>query len=66
MAMTPDVAQFLRNMLAGQSIQVGSPDVVEVAQMARKALLQLDEVLDPVSTPNPAGLDLPKQAEVVQ
>jgi hypothetical protein len=43
--MTPDVAAFLRNMLANSTLNVGAPDFVEVSIMASKALGQLDQIL---------------------
>lgn len=43
--MTPDVAAFLRNMLAGSTLSVGAPDFAEVATVAARALGELDEIL---------------------
>lgn len=43
--MTGDVAAFLRNMLAGSTLNVGAPDFAEVAALAAKALTQLDAIL---------------------
>lgn len=43
--MTPDVAAFLRNMLASQQVQVGAPDFGQVVALASKALAQLDQII---------------------
>ena len=43
--MTPDVAAFLRNMLANQQVNVGAPDFAQVAALASKALGQLDQII---------------------
>ena len=43
--MTPDVAQFLRNMLASQQVQVGQPDFAQVFALASKSLAQLDQII---------------------
>lgn len=44
--MTPQVAAFLRNLLVQQQINVGSPDLVEVATLAADALTQLDAIIE--------------------
>ena len=44
--MTPDVAAFLRNMLANSTLNVGAADFAEVAALAAKSLTQLDEILE--------------------
>lgn len=44
--MTPDVAAFLRNMLAGSTLNVGAPDFVDVSNLAVKALTQLDQIVE--------------------
>lgn len=44
--MTPDVAAFLRNMLAGSTLNVGAADFAEVAALAAKSLAQLDAILE--------------------
>lgn len=38
---TPDVATFLRDLLARQTVQVGAPDFEEVTALAAKAFGQL-------------------------
>lgn len=43
--MTPQVAAFLRNMLANSTLNVGAPDFHEVAALAADALTQLDRIL---------------------
>lgn len=43
--MTPDVAAFLRNMLANQQVRVGAPDFEQVVALASKALSQLDQII---------------------
>ena len=43
--MTPDVAAFLRNMLANQQVQVGAPDFAQVVALASEALSQLDQII---------------------
>ena len=52
--MTPDVAQFLRNILAAQTLQAGAPDLLQVAALASKALEQLDEIIAEGNTPHGA------------
>ena len=47
--MTPDVAAFLRNMLANSTLNVGAPDFPQVAEMAGKALTQLDRIIEGAS-----------------
>lgn len=42
--MTPDVAAFLRNMLMQQTISAGSPELLEVAALTAKAIVQLDQI----------------------
>ncbi len=44
--MTPDVAAFLRNMLAQQTISAGSPELMEVAALTAKTLTQLDQIIE--------------------
>ena len=44
--MTPDVAAFLRNMLANSTLNVGAPDFAEVAALAGEALIQLDRIIE--------------------
>jgi len=39
--MTPDVAVFLRDLLARQTVQVGAPDFDVVVALAGKAVAQL-------------------------
>jgi len=46
---SPDVAAFLRNMLANSTLNVGAPDFADVAALAAKALHQLDEILEGVA-----------------
>lgn len=43
--MTPDVAVFLRGMLANATLNVGAPDFAEVSITAAKALSQLDQII---------------------
>lgn len=43
--MTPDVAAFLRTMLAGSTLNVGAADFAEVAALAAKSLAQLDAII---------------------
>lgn len=43
--MTPDVAAFLRNLLATSQINVGAPDFEQAAALAHKALGQLDQII---------------------
>lgn len=43
--MTPQVAAFLRNMLAQQTISAGSPELLEVAALTADALTQLDRII---------------------
>lgn len=43
--MTPDVAAFLRNMLAGSTLNVGADDFAQVAALASEALTQLDAII---------------------
>ena len=43
--MTPDVAAFLRNMLANSTLNVGAPDFPQVAALAHKALGELDQII---------------------
>lgn len=44
--MSPDVAAFLRNMLANSTLNVGAADFAEVAALAAKSLSQLDAIID--------------------
>lgn len=44
--MTPDVAAFLRTMLAGSTLNVGAADFADVSAMAIKALAQLDQIVE--------------------
>lgn len=44
--MTPDVAAFLRNMLANSTLNVGAPDFPQVASLASDALTQLDQIIE--------------------
>lgn len=39
--LTPDVAAFLRDLLAAQTVQVGAPDFEAVTALAAKAFGQL-------------------------
>ena len=39
--LTPDVAVFLRDLLAAQTVQVGAPDFEAVTALAAKAFGQL-------------------------
>lgn len=43
--MSPEVAAFLRNMLAGSTLSVGAPDFPQVATLAAEALAQLDKII---------------------
>lgn len=43
--MTPDVAVFLRNMLAGSTLNVGADDFAQVAALAAQALTELDQII---------------------
>ena len=43
--MTPDVAAFLRNMLANSTLNVGAADFPQVAALAAEALTQLDQII---------------------
>jgi hypothetical protein len=43
--MSPDVAQFLGNLLAAQTLQVGAPDFPETAALVQKAMVELSEVI---------------------
>ncbi len=43
--MTPDVAAFLRTMLANSTLTVGAPDFPQVAALAAEALQQLDRII---------------------
>ena len=47
--MTPDVAAFLKAMLLSQQISVAQPDMLAVAELAAKALTQLDALTTEVS-----------------
>ena len=44
--MTPEVAAFLRNMLANSTLNVGASDFAQVAALAAEALTQLDRVIE--------------------
>lgn len=44
--LSQDVLVLLRNILAAQQIQVGTPDFVAVSTMVAKALAELDAALD--------------------
>ncbi len=44
--MTPDVAAFLRTMLANSTLNVGAPDFPQVAALAAEALTQLDQIIE--------------------
>lgn len=43
--MSPDVAAFLRDLLASQQVNVGAPDFQQVAALAHKALGELDQII---------------------
>ena len=43
--MTIETLIFLRNMLTGQSIQVGAPDFLPVVEAVTKALAELDDAI---------------------
>lgn len=45
--LTPDVAAWLRDLVACQVVEVGHPDARAQAQMAWRALDQLDQLANP-------------------
>lgn len=45
--LTPDVASWLRDLVARQVVEVGHPDARAQAQMAWRALDQLDRLANP-------------------
>jgi len=42
---TPEVAQFLRNLLTAQQINVGDPNFAETSSTVIVALKQLDSII---------------------